>query len=1196
MAPKWLRYNRGNCPVCQGASKECRGFERDDGRLQVHCRGKVFAPMGWGFIGDDAHGFAKFVEGWGDRTERDWAAIERAKSDRLAREAEARRKLTTADQRDRVYRALLPNQRLAQRHRAELHRRGLNDQQIALAESQGWLKTWVKGTAAYHAPDNIPGLVMGWEGIAKTGINEGLAIAAPDIDGRLVLHQVRPDVLPADGGKYRYLASGNGEIDGEMPLPVFQHPDRPLDRCPRLWITEAYLKPLITALQAWDAGYLDVIVIGYGGCNWASSPNQLRAIVDQFNPCEITILPDAGWANPPKRIPGQPKKERSDVATQIIKLLELLPEARVADWGQWRSAKADKLDPDEVPTDRLLAAPRRIVTKADLNPKRPTPVGFKPAPKAKPIAPKDGAIVLYHSDVAAIARGAMPLPSTPVSWFPQGDRLDKWEIASSCAVLDASAPGTGKTYDAGRYMTADRPGQTIYIANNHRNPDDDRLRHLPDLPSKHGGLVSETKDDRGRLTPYLRRPRAGEKPTEQGSCYHADSFDAAAGAGLILGTGKSSPLCQQCPWGRIKKTQNEDGSESIDITCDYLEQRAKVLEAPAYRAHIDSIPLDTIGPETTFVIEEASTVIRGTKTCTINANQIAQTEHQLRSVNPDLAAGLAPVFIAIQRAIGEAMVEAQGDRWHGMEHEAFMGLMPNRLELEAKIPSSIVADWLAIDPWADGRSLLDWTAATVSKSLAPDLKDLIDRHDPKGTSDRFRKSLRPRLLESLLKTIAGSNKHVYRVGTTVADNGELTGAITITSRDHRHRQILSKGCRVILLDGTAHPHDIQRAIRRPVVTIAQQLPCYRNLTIKHVTGMGRLGAQRRTEGDVTQMSRLIAALKAIKTQALGRVAALDYLRYVTLYEPLGILAGGHFTGDGRGSNRFAGASDMVLACKPVQNLGALHDRYMAETGKRFTLKHAPGEFWAWANRLGYAETKQEADRLRSQLGDQPKTLWLLGNQFAGDIERLKADYPGATFETIDVMDIAPEGASKGRQTARDVISTVIEAAKAVATTGGKLTQAAIAQAVGCSVAAVSNAVKTYAGKGFKDLVKTLVLLFSSHNNKTEVFEPSPEVMELANRLRQLAIDLLDGTIAPDDAREAIAQSFIESGETVTEQAIAALPARERRALRAIVDRSSLVEWLQAQIAIYGRARVMGNRAIEKLDDRELAAIAVNRHW
>ena len=102
--------------------------------------------------------------------------------------------------------------------------------------------------------------------------------------------------------------------------------------------------------------------------------------------------------------------------------------------------------------------------------------------------------------------------------------------------------------------------------------------------------------------------------------------------------------------------------------------------------------------------------------------------------------------------------------------------------------------------------------------------------------------------------------------------------------------------------------------------------------------------------------------------------------------------------------------------------------------------------------------------------------------------------------------------------------------------------------------------------------------------------------ELADRLRQLAIDLLDRLITADDVREQLAEAYIESGATVTEQAIAALPPPERRALRSIVDRSTLLEWLSAEIAYHGRNRVTGGKWPEHMDDRELAAIAVNRHW
>jgi hypothetical protein len=162
--------------------------------------------------------------------------------------------------------------------------------------------------------------------------------------------------------------------------------------------------------------------------------------------------------------------------------------------------------------------------------------------------------------------------------------------------------------------------------------------------------------------------------------------------------------------------------------------------------------------------------------------------------------------------------------------------------------------------------------------------------------------------------------------------------------------------------------------------------------------------------------------------------------------------------------------------------------------------------------------------------------------------------------------------------------------------GIKPTLAGVAAKLSIVKSTVSKAVKAVTGKTFRDAIGSFQMLFSSLSNKWKLEDLPPEAKALAETLKQLSIDLLDGTIAPDEARAQLAQSYIESGETVTAQAIEALPARERRALRAIVDRSSLVEWLEAQVAIYGRARVTGNRAIEHLDDRELARIAVDRHW
>lgn len=342
MSIKWIRYKRSNpCPVCAG-SKECRGFQRDDGKLQVHCRGKVAAPAGWGFLGDDRHGFAKFVEGWDDRRERDWDAIARQRAEREARETQERAARSTPADRDRAYRAIQPTQRLSTAHRKELHRRGLDDAQIALVENLGWLRAW-RSRLRWDAPANIPGAARG-----QTTGTEGMAIALPDINGAIAGFQIKPETPREDGAKYVWLA-GCQLPNGEMPLGIYQHPDRPRDIRPRVWVTEGTLKPMGTALKAWAAGHLDVIVFGVGGCNWASSPEQLKGAIAQLDPSEIILLPDAGWT------------KNENVQRQVSALAALVPALTVADWGQWERAKADHLDPDEIPTEAILGAAKRAI-------------------------------------------------------------------------------------------------------------------------------------------------------------------------------------------------------------------------------------------------------------------------------------------------------------------------------------------------------------------------------------------------------------------------------------------------------------------------------------------------------------------------------------------------------------------------------------------------------------------------------------------------------------------------------------------------------------------------------------------------------------------------------------------------------------------------------------------------------------------
>jgi hypothetical protein len=1272
MAPKWIRYNREKCPVCQGASKECRGFKRDDGRLQVHCRGKVSAPIGWGYVGDDAHGFAKFVEGKDDRTERDWAAIEANRADRLAKEAEARRKLTTADQRDRVFRALLPNQRLAQRHRAELHRRGLNDQQIDLAESQGWLKTWVKGTAAHRAPDNIPGLVRSWHGAIETGINEGLAIAAPDLEGRLVLHQVRPDRLPADGGKYRYLASGNGELDGEMPLPVFQHPDRPLDRRPRLWITEAYLKPLITALQAWEAGHLDVIVVGAGGCNWASSPNYLRAIVDRFTPCEITLLPDAGWANPPKPIPGLPRKEQSDVATQIFKCLELFPAARVADWGQWRSAKADKLDPDEVPTDRLLAADRRIVTKDDLNPKRSKPVGFKPAPGAKAIAPKDGAIVLYHSSYAATGRGqwswAWPRIAATITYqpgclpsFELWQRMDRPKICYQPQdrdhlwpelrrkgykrAIDTSEAGGGKTHSLGKYLMVIqddldrdraiaqnenpdsdyRRSRAALVDPDHRNPSTDTTAALTPYPSKHGGLVI-TREGKVRVA-GSNTPE--DELFEPANCPSATIHQLLSQEGVNAPIGTENPVCAACPSFREHK-----GGWSCPVT----EQVKQAQDGGAWIGHPAAVPVadgDVIAAD-----ESDRTIVTERTRNTDYPNQewgrmqtIAPTLYEglmadgVRSAQDRLTAlagkskhGLDPLdtratFLGALPVGTEGMFDPWGDRGAvarfnrvlGQSHMVYLGmfgaiegnptdlLLPSDPKNPAKLKAQ-VSPTRFLHCSRFPRNLAEFIGRLGGNPLDT-LRELGDRAaSPAMAKAAINDAKSVRAIGDLLQIAFSSPKS----GTSIAAD---TYGLTITTRDRSMVKKLNRADFVLLADATGKLKETAHRFGWAADSIVEIQAIRSNyagkLKIDSITGAGNFGAKRRDDSEFCAGQRDKILRQQVQALHPGEpVATFDKLAHLTGHG----IEGAYFR-DSRKSNDYRNCQALLMIGRPTPNLIAMASIYEVRTGEPvedplgrwdFEATNVRGHrrYCRWLRAQVIKEAVQTIARLRSQHGNSEKVVYLASDWPQWLIDGVLDYFPGAAFETQTIHQFCPEAAPKGSQTEKRVMETIAQEI----VDGIKPTLAGVAAKLSIVKSTVSKAVKAVTGKTFRDAIGSFQMLFSSLSNKWKLEDLPPEAKALAETLKQLSIDLLDGTIAPDEARAQLAQSYIESGETVTAQAIEALPARERRALRAIVDRSSLVEWLEAQVAIYGRARVTGNRAIEHLDDRELARIAVDRHW
>ncbi len=54
----WVRFKGGDCPVCQGAKKDCRQNQKT---TLIHCRDISANPLDYIFRGQDALGFGMWV-------------------------------------------------------------------------------------------------------------------------------------------------------------------------------------------------------------------------------------------------------------------------------------------------------------------------------------------------------------------------------------------------------------------------------------------------------------------------------------------------------------------------------------------------------------------------------------------------------------------------------------------------------------------------------------------------------------------------------------------------------------------------------------------------------------------------------------------------------------------------------------------------------------------------------------------------------------------------------------------------------------------------------------------------------------------------------------------------------------------------------------------------------------------------------
>jgi hypothetical protein len=960
-----------SCPICEGARRDCRenlntGF--------IHCRDASANPGGqWRYIKDDAHGFGMWVwdEGGG-------GTDNRANRPTYAPKAPSAPAVLAwpVEGRDKGYRAMAGALALA--HRVEILKRPLvTKSEVDALVSAGVLLTWKGG-------QTIPGAHLGLPGVRPDGRLAAWhtwAVAAHDLHGRIIGIQYRNDRNP-DEGKYKWASGWGGasvRVDDELPITVLgTSQDGVMNLAEGIG-----LKPALGWLR------YGALWVGAAGGNFASSPKQLRAIINAHGITQAVLNADGGAI------------QNRQVMTAYRGLAELLEDwgipLKVRWWGQ--TTKADG-DVDEVAPEVFHGA--ELLSWAEFEAMAPASEPRKPgrASWAERLADRLTQRPTPQASAKAFKATLGDTPYTGHEYEP-GQRLAIWKDAVAKGfkyILDQSGTGQGKSYDAGLAQPEDfEAKQLLYFSANHYDPATKTLADWPDLHGRHNGLTRDTMPDGSTK---LRRAKRDEQRVVPANCGRTDLIGVLR-AKNIQGADQANVVCRTCPL--LDACQHAAG-----YGYGFLHQRKTALASPRLRLHPDSAPGDDFGySDAVGVWEEFGASLKMHKEITILPADVDATMARLVSVGGLDGLDVFPIvrpFLASLRALFAAK---QGR--YGVGHEAAVAalatLSQEQLETLPEDLRNILKPDLTdlLDPeLEDGLRVSDLPGRGVA--LGHERINLRSRLGVEDGADLAESQVLKQWLPDLLRMLA-TGKGSLRVN---------FDTITLTVPTFRHRGIMAGMKSNILLDATLTPEDAALMLGCEVddIFVCRQRPApVGNLKITQIADLGKLGMQRGEE----QARRLAALVSHLK--ATQNALVIDFKKYQ---------ADGAWWADSRGSNAFQGTTTLVLAGTPCQNLGALEAEYRALLGNL-------DGFEDWVNRKIHADILQGIGRLRANRrpGEQLHLVF---------ISPFELDIPNIT--QVAAKDFTIKAASKLEKTEMAIRAAVAHLKE----TGAKMTQSAIAKA------------------------------------------------------------------------------------------------------------------------------------------------------
>jgi hypothetical protein len=154
------------------------------------------------------------------------------------------------------------------------------------------------------------------------------------------------------------------------------------------------------------------------------------------------------------------------------------------------------------------------------------------------------------------------------------------------------------------------------------------------------------------------------------------------------------------------------------------------------------------------------------------------------------------------------------------------------------------------------------------------------------------------------------------------------------------------------------------------------------------------------------------------------------------------------------------------------------------------------------------------------------------------ISALRLAYPTATVIIEDIYDIAPGAASKGVQTERGIIEALWSSVKS----GVVATIDDIAEQLRITKGGVSKNLKDRLGIGFREVKKSLLLLYRAINNKSKLSELDSDALYIAlEYLPNVVRDLERGDTTPADVIFEMITTAKAFGERQFRHILAATP-------------------------------------------------------